>query len=143
MKIKFKRKRLVANLIISIIWITFGTYNIVDEDHLRWTDYGYLILGVLYFGQYLHDLTYQYLTIQDGIIKKNGLYGYWKKINMNDITWIKKFAGDYTLKTEQKEIKINTDLIDKKALAELDKILGALNLPSEKTPFTNPNPVQS
>ncbi|OBQ52245.1 hypothetical protein JJL45_15815 [Tamlana sp. s12] len=137
MKIKFKKKRLIANLIISIIWIAFGTYNVMAEDHLRWTDYGYLVIGVLYFGQYLHDLTYQYLTIKDGKIKKNGLYGYWKTINLNDITWIKKFAGDYTLKTKQKELQINTDLIDKMALVELDKILAALNLPSNQTPFSN------
>ena len=54
------------------------------------------------------------------------------------LNWIKKFAGDYTLKTEQMELKINTELIDKDSLMELNKILAELNLPPEKTPFPKP-----
>jgi hypothetical protein len=137
MKIKFKKKRLRVNLILGLVWIVLGTLSIVTDDEIRWTDYGYLVIGILYIGHYLSDLTNQYLTIENGTIRKNGLYGYWKKINLNEINWIKKFAGDYTLKTEQKELKINTELIDKDALSELNKILTELNLPPEKTPFAN------
>lgn len=95
------------------------------------------MIGVLYVGHYLYDLTNQYLTIEDGTIRKNGLYGFGKRINLNETNWIKKFAGDYTLKTEQKELKINTELIEKNSLNELNKILAELNLPSKKTPFAN------
>ena len=137
MKIKFKKKRLRVNLILGLVWIVLGTLSIVTDDEISWTDYGYLVIGILYIGHYLSDLTNQYLTIENGTIRKNGLYGYWKKINLNEINWIKKFAGDYTLKTEQKELKINTELIDKDALSELNKILTELNLPPEKTPFAN------
>ena len=137
MKIKFKKKRLRVNLILGIVWIILGTLSIVTDDKIRWTDYGYLVIGILYVGHYLYDLKNQYLTIENGTIRKNGLYGYWKKINLNEINWIKKFAGDYTLKTEKKELKINTELIDENSLTELNKILAELNLPSEKTPFAN------
>ena len=132
MKIKFKKKRLRVNLILGIVWIILGTLSIVTDDKIRWTDYGYLVIGILYVGHYLYDLKNQYLTIENGTIRKNGLYGYWKKINLNEINWIKKFAGDYTLKTEKKELKINTELIDENSLTELNKILAELNLPSEK-----------
>lgn len=137
MKIKFKKKRLRLNLILGIVWIILGTLSIVTDDEIQWTDYGYLVIGILYIGHYLYDLKNQYLTIENGTIRKNGLYGYWKKINLNEINWIKKFAGDYTLKTEKKELKINTELIDKNSLTELNRILAELNLPSEKTPFAN------
>jgi hypothetical protein len=137
MKIKFKKKRLRVNLILGIVWIILGTLNLVTDDKIRWNDYGYLVIGILYVGHYLYDLKNQYLTIENGTIRKNGLYGYWKKINLNEIYWIKKFAGDYTLKTEQKELKINTELIDKDSLTELNKILGGLNLTPDKTPFAN------
>ncbi|MDG1778817.1 MAG: hypothetical protein P8H23_05670 [Flavobacteriaceae bacterium] len=120
------------NLILGIVWIILGTLSIVTDDKIRWTDYGYLVIGILYVGHYLYDLKNQYLTIENGTIRKNGLYGYWKKINLNEINWIKKFAGDYTLKTEKKELKINTELIDENSLTELNKILAELNLPSEK-----------
>ena len=137
MKIKFKKKRLITNLVLGIVWIILGTLSIVTDDKIRWTDYGYLVIGILYVGHYLYDLTNQYLTIENGTIRKNGLYGFGKKLNLNEINWIKKFAGDYTLKTEQRELKINTELIDKVSLTELNKILAELNLPPEKTPFAN------
>ena len=79
----------------------------------------------------------QYLTIENGTIRKNGLYGLGKKLNLNEVNWIKKFAVDYTLKTKKRDLKINTELIDKDSLNELNKILAGLNLPPEKTPFAN------
>jgi hypothetical protein len=129
MKIKYKKKRIYINLAFGIFWILLGVINFIEGDTIRWTDYGYLLAGILYLGQYLWNITNQYLTVENGIIKKNSIFG--KKINLNDITWIKKFAGDYTLKTENQELKINTELIAEKSLAELEKILGKLNLPSE------------
>lgn len=92
---------------------------------------------MLYIGHYLYDLTNQYLTIENGTIRKNGLYGLGKKLNLDEINWIIKFVGDYTLKTKKKDLKINTELIDKDSLYELNKILAGLNLPPEKTPFAN------
>tara|TARA_R110002049_G_scaffold37208_1_gene117525 strand:- start:85131 stop:85541 length:411 start_codon:yes stop_codon:yes gene_type:complete len=135
MKIKYKKKRLYANLIIGCMWIGFGIFNLLEEEKTDWYDYGYLVMGILYIGNYLYDITNQYLTIENGTIKKSSIFK--KKIYIDDITWIKKFAGDYTLKTDTKELKINTELIEKESLTELNKILGKLNLPAEKTPFTN------
>ena len=86
----------------------------------------------MYLGHYLYDLNNQYLTIENGTIRKNALYGFRKKIELNDINSIKKFTGDYTLKTETKELKINTELIDEKSLLELNRILSELNLSPEK-----------
>lgn len=137
MKIKFRKKRLGAHLLLGMVWIGLGILSIVVNDEIRWTDYGYLIVGILYVGHYLHDWTYQYLTIENGTIRKNALYGFAKEINLHDIHWIKKFAGDYTLKTEDRELKINTELIDIDSLKELIGILTELNLPPEKTPFVN------
>lgn len=137
MKIKFKKKRLYINLILGLVWLSLGILNLTEDDKIRWTDYGYLVAGILYIGHYLYDLTNQYLTIENGTIRKNGLYGFGKRINLDEINWIKKFAGDYTLKTEQRELKINTELIDKDSLTELNKVLAELNLPPEKTPFAN------
>ena len=51
-----------------------------------------------------------------------------KKINLNEIKRIKKFAGEYILKTDSTELKINTDLIEEKSLSELNTVLENLNL---------------
>jgi hypothetical protein len=126
MKIKFKKKRLYFYLMLGLFWTAIGIYNLIEVENIRWINYGYLVAGILYVGNYLYCVINQYLTIENGTIKKNSLFG--KEINLNDITWINKFAGDYTLKTEKQELKIHTKLIEEKSLTELNIILEKLNL---------------
>lgn len=135
MKIKFKKNRLYGNLILGVIWFGIGMLNIYEGDHSRWSFYVYLILGLLYIGHFLTDITYQYLTIENGTIRKNWLYGFGKKISLNDINSIKKDNRDYALITDTNKMKIKTKLIEENSLTELNRLLGQLNLPSEKTPF--------
>ncbi len=137
MKIRFKKKRLYINIILGLVWTILGISRLLEDKELGWLDYGYLLIGVLYIGHFLFDLTNQYLIIENGTIRKNVLYGFGKKFNLNEITWIKDFAGDYILKTETKELKINTALIEEESLNELIGILSNLDLPTEKTPFFN------
>lgn len=94
MKIRFKKKRLYTNLIFGIFWLVLGILGLVASDEIPRAYYGSLVVGVLYIGHYIYDLTNQYLTIENGTIRKNGLYGFGKSINLNEITWIKKFDGD-------------------------------------------------
>jgi hypothetical protein len=132
MKIRFKKKRLYINLILGLVWTGLGVFSLVEDESLRWTDYGYLIVGILYLGHYLYDLNNQYLTIENGSIRKNVLYGFGKKINVNEINRIEKYAGDYIIGTLEKELKINTGLIEEKSLEEFNEILKKLNLPEGK-----------
>jgi hypothetical protein len=125
MKIRFTKKRLKHYLIFGILWLVLGTTAVIfNSDNIF--NYGYLIIGILYFGTYLFENNKQYLTIENGIISKNHLIP--KKINLNEIKRIKKFAGDYILKTDSTELRINTELIEKNSLAELDTVLENLNL---------------
>ena len=125
MKIRFTKKRLKHYLIFGILWLVLGTTAVIfNSDNIF--NYGYLIIGILYLGTYLFENNKQYLTIENGIISKNHLIP--KKINLNEIKRIKKFAGDYILKTDSTELRINTELIEKKSLTELDTVLENLNL---------------
>jgi hypothetical protein len=81
-------------------------------------------MGILYVGTYFFENKKQYLTIENGIISKNHLLP--KKINLNEIKQIKKFAGDYILKTDSTELRINTELIEENSLAELNTLLDNL-----------------
>ena len=132
MKIRFKKKRLYINLILGLVWIGLGVFSLFEDENLRWTDYGSLLVGILYLGHYLYDLNNQYLTIKNGSIRKNVLYGFGKKINVNEINRIEKYAGDYILRTVEKELKINSELIEEKSLVEFNEILKKLNLPEGK-----------
>ena len=125
MKIRFTKKRLKHYLIFGILWLVLGTTAVIfNSDNIF--NYGYLIIGILYLGTYLFENNKQYLTIENGTISKNHLIP--KKINLNEIKRIKKFAGDYILKTDSTELRINTELVEKNSLEELNTVLENLNL---------------
>ena len=126
MKIRYKKKRLKYNLIFGIVWLIFGLLGIFIKEKPFWADYGYLAMAILYMTTYFYEKKNQYLTIKKGVIYQN--YPFGKKINLNEINRIKKFAGDYILKTDNIELTINTQIIDEKSLVELDSELGKLNL---------------
>jgi hypothetical protein len=52
------------------------------------------------------------LTIQKGVLKQNWWFG--KSIDAKKITAIKYFAGEYIVRSVQKEIRIDTNLIDQR-----------------------------
>jgi len=135
MKIQYTKKRLRANLIIGLIWSSLAIAKWIFDDFMHWTDFFFAGMALLYLGQYLFDRKNQYLTITQDQIKVNFLFG--KQIYLKDINRIKKFAGDYIIKTDTKELTINTQLIEPDSLNELNKFLAKVDLPPDKTPFAN------
>lgn len=125
MKIHYKKKRLKNAIIFGGTWLILGILAIIfNPDNIF--SYGYIIMGFLYFGTYIFENRIQYLTIENGTISRNSLIS--KKINLTDIIRIKKFAGDYILKTDNTEFRINTQIIEKESLIALDTELQKLNL---------------
>lgn len=126
MKIRYKKKRLKFYLIMTIFWLIFGMINLLFNDFGKWTTYTWLGISVMYVAIYSYDYFNQYLTIQNGLIQENHLFG--KKIKLTEIKQIKKLAGIYKLKTDKTELTINTQIIDEKSLMELNSVLEKLNL---------------
>ena len=130
MKIRCKKKRLYANLILGIIWVAYGVFNLVNDKNTNWLDYAFLAFGIIYIGIFLLESYNHYLTIENGIIKKNFIFG--KKLYLNEIIKVKKFAGDYTLITKNQEMKISSVFIDNKSLKDLNEVLEKLKLSTKK-----------
>ncbi|UMB52639.1 hypothetical protein MKD41_09855 [Lutibacter sp. A64] len=126
MNIKYKKRHLKINLIFGIVWLIFGLLSIFTKEKTYWTDYGYIVISILYLLTYFYQKQYKYITIENGILKINGAFG--KKINLSEVKQIKKFAGDYILKTNKKELTINTQIIDPDSLIELNTELEKLNV---------------
>lgn len=110
-----------------------GFLNFNYSGDNSWIDYGFLVIAILYWGSHFYEKNNQYLTVDDASIKKNSIAG--KNIYLSDINWIKKYNGDYILKTDTEELTINTEMVDEKSLIDLNQILSKLDLPAEKTPF--------
>ena len=126
MNIKYKKRHLKINLIFGIVWLIFGLLSIFTKEKTYWTDYGYIVISILYLLTYFYQKQYKYITIENGILKINGAFG--KKINLYEVKQIKKFAGDYIIKTDKKELTINTQIIDPDSLIELNTELRKLNV---------------
>ena len=130
MKIRYKKKRLKFYLILTIFWLIYGVLNLFFNDFGKWTTYTWLGISLIYIIIYSFDYFNQYLTIQNGIIKENHLFGilFGKEISLNEIKRIKKFAGDYILITDKIEMTITTQIIDSNSLEELNTELEKLNV---------------
>ena len=116
------------NLIFGLVWLVFAIVQlfILDYENSNWIKYGWFGISLMYISVYLYEYFNQYLTIENGIIKKNSLFG--KKINLNEIKRIKKFAGDYIIKTDKTELTINMQIIDPESLTDLNTELQKLNV---------------
>lgn len=125
MKIAYKKRHLTIHLIQGIVWHVFFWIGLLTKETPHWIDYGWLIISIAYLWLYFQNKTYHYLSIDHEFIRENWLFG--KKISVKDIKWIRKFAGDYILKTDQKKLTINTQIINPKSLTVLETELQKLN----------------
>ncbi|MBP93027.1 MAG: hypothetical protein CMC55_02785 [Flavobacteriaceae bacterium] len=128
--IKYKNRRLYVNLIIGLVWIILGILTSWAAEYSRWSNYFYIIIGVIYLGIYVWEFKNQYLTITDSFIKNNSFFG--KKILLQDIIQVKKIFGDYVLKTEHKEFSINMNMVHDDSKAELVTFINSINLLEEE-----------
>ena len=126
MKIKYKKSRSRFYLIMIIIWFILLTVNIFYVDSSNWTFWIWIVLPLGYISMYSFEYFNQYLQIENGFIYKTSLFP--KKVELNKVLKFRKFAGDYIIETDQSELRIDTSLIDKESLKELDKALASSNL---------------
>ena len=125
MKIRYKKKQVKLNLIMGIFWLIYGIVLVVFNEDMNWVDYVWFVFSGIYLIIYFYQKKEKYLTLENGFIKQNWPFG--KKMNLNEIKRIRHFAGDYILKSDNKELTINIQLIDEESLLELKTELKKLN----------------
>jgi hypothetical protein len=125
MKIRYKKKQVNLNLFLGIVWLANAIVQTVVNENPSWVDYIWYLLSGFYLITYFYQKKEKYLTIENGIIKQNWPFG--KKLNLTEIKRIRHFAGEYILKTELNEMKINIALIDENSLSDLKSELKKLN----------------
>ena len=114
--IKLNRVLAIAFIVVSVV----GFFNTPDNYIFN---YGYLLFGIGYIYLYFFMYSKAGLLIRDGVINVQPLG---KSIVIADIIEFKKFAGDYTLITENSKLVINTQLLDAKGLQQLDAVLKSI-----------------
>lgn len=126
MKIHYKKKRLNIIFILGVLCLAYGISNVTFDEKPNWKDYAWFVISGIYIISYFYQKSEKYLTIENGTIKQNWPFG--KEVNLTEIRIIKHFAGDYILKSDKTQLKINAQLIDKKSLADLKTELEKLNV---------------
>jgi len=124
MIISYKKRSINFNLVYGLFHMVLAFNMMYVEEHLLMT-YFWMAFSVLCIINYYFQKTYQYLSIENGIIKIIEPFG--KKLKLSEIQKIKKIAGDYILKTGHKELTINTQIIEPKSLILLNSELEKLN----------------
>ena len=126
MKIKYKKEPLIVYLTAGFFWFMFFNVILFEKEELSSLDYGWIVMSLIYLGIFFYRKKYYYLTIINDNIRVNGPLG--KELKLTEIKRIKKFAGDYIIKTDRKEMTINTQIIDPNSLKELDVELEKLEV---------------
>tara|TARA_B110000114_G_scaffold62620_1_gene66529 strand:+ start:1077 stop:1340 length:264 start_codon:yes stop_codon:yes gene_type:complete len=86
-----------------------GSFLAYDFEGVKRVFYVFFVISaflntLFYLTQYFN----QYLTLKNNFIKQNFPFG--KKINLSEIKEIKRFAGDYQLKTDLTTLTISLQL---------------------------------
>ena len=112
------------NLIFGLVWLVWFLVGMITKNELSWIDYGWMVISGLYLALYYHQRKNKYVTIEDGVIKKNEWFG--KKLPLAEVKEIREFAGNYIVKTDERELIINTEIIDPEEIPELIEALKQL-----------------
>ena len=118
--IPYNYKGIRLNRFLGIAFIVLSIIGFFNKPDNYIFNYGYLLFGIGYIYLYFFMYSKAGLLIKDGVINVQPLG---KSIVIDDIIEFKKFAGDYTLQTENSKLVINTQLLDAKGLQQLDAVL--------------------
>lgn len=126
MKIDYKKRQQILSLVLGSLCLLWFFLGVAVKEDSHWTDYGWLFIALLHLGVYFYRRKYAYLIIENGRITVNGPLG--KSMELSEIKRIKKFAGDYILKADNKELSFSTQLIAPNSLTRLNSELEKLNV---------------
>ncbi|RZJ34762.1 MAG: hypothetical protein EOO51_08530 [Flavobacterium sp.] len=119
MKFNYNQKMQTRLLIFSILYLLIGIVGYVFTS----VNLGAFIgIGILYLVTFLLQNRRPYVEITDEQVIVGSLAR--KKISFNEVKEFKYFAGDYIIKSHSgKELTIDTNVVDKKNLPELERLL--------------------
>ncbi len=126
MKIAYSNKHLNYKLIFGASLLLFGLLTIDYNEENKWSDFGYLVFGIVYICIYIYENHIQYITIKDQTLTVNTFPK--KSVRLKDIKQIKSFAGDYIIQTNNTKFTINTQIINPNSLDKMNATLKQLSI---------------
>ena len=134
MIIRYTRKHLIADFIVGSLYLLAGITGIIFASGL-FIKYGFVAVGFWYMGSAFYKLKFQYLKLENQILTCF-VPGRKKKIDLGQVTRIKKFTDEITFLTPHEELKISTKLINKEDFPAFIELLASLDLDVKNNPFS-------
>ncbi|MDA1144474.1 MAG: hypothetical protein O3B94_05880 [Bacteroidetes bacterium] len=106
-KLRYNIKKQRYFIIAGGLFILLAGIELIASNEIRYFN---ITLALLYIAPYFYHKKVPFLTIQKGVLKQNWWFG--KSIDSKDINEIKYFAGEYIIRSQKKELRIDTHIID-------------------------------
>ena len=106
-KLRYNIKNQRYYIIAGGLFILLAGIELIASNEIRYFN---ITLALLYIAPYFYHKKVPFLTIQKGVLKQNWWFG--KSIDSKDINEIKYFAGEYIIRSQKKELLIDTHIID-------------------------------
>jgi hypothetical protein len=106
-KLRYNIKNQRYYIILGGLFILLAGIELIASNEIRYFN---ITLALLYIAPYFYHKKVPFLTIQKGVLKQNWWFG--KSIDSKDINEIKYFAGEYIIRSQKKELRIDTHIID-------------------------------
>ena len=106
-KLRYSIKNQRYYIIVGGLFILLAGIELIASNEIRYFN---ITLALLYIAPYFYHKKVPFLTIQKGVLKQNWWFG--KSIDSKDINEIKYFAGEYIIRSQKKELRIDTHIID-------------------------------
>ena len=106
-KLRYNIKNQRYFIIAGGLFILLAGIELIASNEIRYFN---ITLALLYIAPYFYHKKVPFLTIQKGVLKQNWWFG--KSIDSKDINEIKYFAGEYIIRSQKKELRIDTHIID-------------------------------
>ena len=106
-KLRYNIKNQRYYIIAGGLFILLAGIELIASNEIRYFN---ITLALLYIAPYFYHKKVPFLTIQKGVLKQNWWFG--KSIDSKDINEIKYFDGEYIIRSQKKELRIDTHIID-------------------------------
>ncbi|MDC0107272.1 hypothetical protein OAI60_03145 [Flavobacteriaceae bacterium] len=106
-KLRYNIKNQRYYIIAGGLFILLAGIELIASNEIRYFN---ITLALLYIAPYFYHKKVPFFTIQKGVFKQNWWFG--KSIDSKDINEIKYFAGEYIIRSQKKELRIDTHIID-------------------------------
>ena len=106
-KLRYNIKNQRYFIIAGGLFILLAGIELIASNEISYFN---ITLALLYIAPYFYHKKVPFLTIQKGVFKQNWWFG--KSIDSKDINEIKYFAGEYIIRSQKKELRIDTHIIN-------------------------------